>query len=70
MGVRTGRSSSVAWRRSSYSADQGNCLEISTGRSFVLVRDSRDHCGPRLVLTLDQWRAMVRRMRHSDLEPD
>ena len=46
MGVRTGRYSSFAWRKSSYSADQGNCVEITTGRTLVLVRDSQERSGP------------------------
>lgn len=51
------------WRKSSYSADQGNCVEIATRISFVLVRDSGDHNGPVFEMTAIQWRQFLARIR-------
>ena len=68
MGVRTGLYDSVAWRKSSYSADQNTCVEITATGAFVLVRDSQDRYGPRFVLTLAQWGELMRRIRCGDLE--
>jgi hypothetical protein len=67
MGVRPEWGSPVAWRRSTRSADQGNCLEVAEARASVLVRDSRDQSGPVLELSIDEWRQLVRRIQSDDL---
>ena len=44
------------WRKSSYSADQGACVEITQRSPWVMaVRDSTDVSGPRLFFTLAEW---------------
>jgi hypothetical protein len=50
------------WRRSSYSADQGNCVEIATRITYVLVRDSNDHDSPVLEMTAAQWERFLARI--------
>lgn len=50
------------WRKSSYSADQGNCVEIATQITYVLARDSYDHDGPVLVMTTAQWERFLTRI--------
>jgi hypothetical protein len=49
----------IQWRKSSYSQDDGhgNCVEISTNTSALLVRDSKDPAGPSLAFSR---REMVR----------
>lgn len=58
----------AAWRKSSYSANGGNCVEVAAGvvrksgrkpGSVVMVRDSKDPQGPVLVFSLDEWRAFA-----------
>jgi uncharacterized protein DUF397 len=48
------------WIKSSYSADQGECVEVAAlpdgGRA---VRDSKDPDGPVLRFTAGQWRAFL-----------
>lgn len=52
------------WRKSSYSADQGNCVEITQGSSWVMaVRDSMDISGPQLFFTVDEWKMFTRTMK-------
>ena len=51
------------WRKSSYSADQGNCVEIVAHISCVLVRDSNDHNGTVLEMTAAQWEHFVASIR-------
>jgi hypothetical protein len=49
------------WRKSSRSAAQDNCVEITTAvPGWVGVRDSKlgDH-SPILAFTLDEWRALL-----------
>ncbi len=62
---RPSRQSEPTWRKSSFSADQGNCVEIASEGRSVLVRDSRD---PRAVLAFSvaRWSAFTRRIRADD----
>ena len=50
MGVQPEWYSSIAWRKSTQNADQGNCIEVANGIASVLVRDSQDRPGPILTL--------------------
>jgi hypothetical protein len=53
--------SSAQWRKSSYSGNSGNCVEIRAGRAdSVWVRDSKQVPGPVLTVHGDQWGAFVR----------
>ncbi|MGW5336602.1 DUF397 domain-containing protein [Streptomyces bauhiniae] len=50
----------LSWVRSSYSGNNGNCVEVASlpggGRA---VRDSKDHGGPILSFTVGEWAAFV-----------
>ncbi|MER7757648.1 DUF397 domain-containing protein [Kitasatospora sp. NPDC097643] len=51
---------SAAWRKSSYSAQQGQCVEVAIGPpDQVPVRDSKDPHGPALVFPADAWQSFV-----------
>jgi len=51
---------SADWRKSSYSSNSGNCVEVARNLpGVVAVRDSKDPDGPALVFTADEWRAFV-----------
>jgi hypothetical protein len=62
MSARPSRPSKPTWRKSSFSADQGNCVEIAREGRSVLMRDSRD---PDIVLAFSaaRWSAFLRRIR-------
>jgi hypothetical protein len=45
----------LKWRKSSFSADQGNCVEVATRHSDVLVRDSNNRHGSVLAVTTNHW---------------
>jgi hypothetical protein len=53
--------SSAAWRKSSLSTYNGNCVEIARlPRDRVGVRDTKDHgAGPVLAFTQDEWSAFL-----------
>lgn len=52
------------WRKSSYSGNDGNCVEVAPGLpDAVAVRDSKDPSGPALVFARDEWAAFLARMR-------
>lgn len=45
-----------AWRRSSYSGTNGECVEAATSGHAVIIRDSKDPEGARLVFGHATWR--------------
>ncbi|MGH3815088.1 MAG: DUF397 domain-containing protein [Pseudonocardiaceae bacterium] len=54
----------MKWRKSSYSSDDGNCVEIAdlpAGRRAV--RDSKDPIGPALMVTAAAWSAFTTGVR-------
>ena len=67
MGVQPERKSSITWRKSSRSADQGNCVEVATEAVFVLVETRRGCSGPVVAFTRAQWRQLLRRLRSGGL---
>ncbi|MFE6750799.1 DUF397 domain-containing protein [Kitasatospora purpeofusca] len=54
----------VSWRKSSYSTNGGECVEVvpdAPGR--VPVRDSKDPSGPVLTFPSDAWNAFIAALR-------
>ncbi len=55
------------WRKSSYSADQGACVEITKRSRWVMsVRDSTDAGGPKLFFTPDEWQTFTSEVKRSE----
>ena len=52
--------SRAAWRKSTYSNNGGNCVEVAhAGPGVVAVRDSKDPAGRALAFTPEQWTAFT-----------
>ncbi|MFI1163072.1 DUF397 domain-containing protein [Streptomyces sp. NPDC020801] len=50
----------AAWRASSHSGGQGNCVEIVDGiPALIPVRDSKRPTGPVITFTHDAWRTFI-----------
>ncbi|MEU5958664.1 DUF397 domain-containing protein [Streptomyces sp. NPDC047525] len=47
------------WRRSSYSGADGDCVEVAFIRNAVIVRDSQNPSGPRVVFSDKRWQAFL-----------
>jgi len=58
-----------AWRTSSYSGGQGNCVEVADHGKGVLVRDTKDRTGPVLRFSPAAWRRFAGQVKRS-LAPD
>lgn len=49
----------AAWRKSSYSGQGGDCIEVAGLTTRAAVRDSKNPTGPALVLSDRAWAAFV-----------
>jgi hypothetical protein len=47
------------WRKSSYSADTANCVEVAEVPNGRAVRDTKDPDGPTLLCTIESWRDFI-----------
>jgi len=56
--------SRAEWRKSSYSSQSGNCVEVATSLpGLVAVRDSKHPGSPGLLIAAAEWRAFVRGLK-------
>jgi hypothetical protein len=56
----------MAWRKSSYSAAEGACVEVGRHSApSVLVRDTTDRTGPVLTFPPRTWRAFAAHLKAS-----
>ena len=56
--------SRAEWRKSSYSSQDGNCVEVATDMTgTIAVRDSKDPQGPALAVSCHDWQVFVRRIK-------
>jgi hypothetical protein len=59
---RPSRRFTLNWRKSTYSGNEGECVEIASEAQSVLVRDSRNPSGATLQFPPDQWSSFMRRV--------
>jgi hypothetical protein len=56
----------VRWRKSSYSANGGECVETGNGGDHVLVRDSkRGDQSPVLTFSTDAWERFTDQIKNA-----
>ena len=52
------------WRKSSYSGQSGNCVEVARNLpDLVAIRDSKSPNGPNLLVSPETWRAFLLTLR-------
>jgi hypothetical protein len=51
------------WRKSSYSGNGGECVEVADHDHRVMVRDTKDRTGAMLKFDPDAWRAYVAQVK-------
>jgi hypothetical protein len=56
----------LAWRRSSRSIGNGQCVETARVPGGVAVRDSKDKAGPALLFPANIWSAFVDGVKGAD----
>jgi Domain of unknown function (DUF397) len=47
------------WRKASHSVNNGQCVEVASGRATVMVRDSVNPSGPVVNYPASTWRAFL-----------
>jgi hypothetical protein len=63
------RLSGAPWRKSSYSANGANCVEIASNLpGMVAVRDSKDPDGATLVTSTHAWSAFVAGIKRGEFD--
>jgi len=56
--------SRAEWRKSSYSSQNGACVEVATNLpGAIALRDSKDPDGPGLLIPAAEWRAFVHALK-------
>ena len=56
--------SRAEWRKSSYSGQDGNCVEVARNLpGLVAVRDSKKPDGAKLVVSQETWRVFLKGLR-------
>ena len=53
----------VTWRKSSYSANGDECVEVAVSQPEVLIRDTKDRAGGTIAVPPAQWRSFLSRLR-------
>jgi hypothetical protein len=61
--------SRAAWRKSSYSGSETNCVEVAEFDHVVAVRDSKDPAGPALTFSPAAWISFVTTLKHGTQVP-
>jgi len=57
--------SRAVWHKSSYSSQDGNCVEVAITDTVVGVRDSKEPGGGMLTYTREGWREFIRKVKTS-----
>lgn len=59
--------STATWRKSSYSANGSQCVEVAFVADTVAVRDSKNPTGPALIFTPADWTTFLAVVRADHL---
>jgi Domain of unknown function (DUF397) len=54
---------SLQWRKTLRSIGNGNCVEVASSSTNVVVRDSKDPNGPMLTYNTESWRVFTAQAR-------
>jgi hypothetical protein len=49
----------LRWRKSTFSSESANCVELALVPAGLVVRDSKDPDGPRLFSSAATWREFI-----------
>ncbi|SDK62805.1 protein of unknown function [Actinopolyspora mzabensis] len=55
----------VIWHTSSYSGNNGTCVEVGFATSTVLIRDTKNREGGTIALSSITWQSFLSTLKHS-----
>lgn len=58
-----GEAELAEWRKARRSMGNGNCVEVASSSTNVVVRDSKDPNGPMLTYNTESWRVFTAQAR-------
>ena len=58
-----------AWRTSTHSGQNGNCIQVAALSPAITVRDSKNPAGQQLEFPAPAWRTFTRRLHAAGLAP-
>jgi hypothetical protein len=58
----------AAWRKSTYSSSNANCVEVAVTDPAIAIRDTKDRQGPVLVFSPREWRAFTASVRNGEFD--
>ncbi|MFC3994861.1 DUF397 domain-containing protein [Nocardiopsis sediminis] len=58
--------SPIAWRKSSYSASQSNCVEVACGAAASAIRDTKHRDLATLAFPSPEWSAFIEAVKTGD----
>lgn len=59
--------SRAPWRKSSYSGNQGSCVEVAPVPGMVGIRDTKDRARGHFAVTRTSWAAFARATANGEL---
>jgi predicted secreted Zn-dependent protease len=64
----TVKNNDAEWHKSSYSTNDGACVEVATSKGVRQVRQSKDPSGPVLDFTADEWTAFIAGVKNNEFD--
>jgi hypothetical protein len=61
-------SAPTAWRKSTWSIANGQCVETAARGGRLVVRDSLDKAGPTATFTVSGWRSFLKAVKDGRLD--
>jgi len=58
----------LAWRKSRYSVGNGDCVEVTTTRGSIAVRDSKNPAGPVVKCAPAAWQMFLTATRRGEFD--
>jgi Domain of unknown function (DUF397) len=58
----------MTWRKSSFSSNGLNCVEVAATQNTMLIRDSKNDTGPVIGFSEGEWSSFLRGIRSGALD--